>query len=46
MSQTVNISAWNGPGQFRALRDLFAIGDPELAVAVNGGGAHEIADAC
>jgi hypothetical protein len=32
--------------QFRALRDLLAIGDAELAVAVNGGGAHEIADAC
>ena len=45
ISQTVSISAWNGPGQFRPIDDFVAVGDAELAVAVNRRRAHEIADA-
>ena len=45
MSQTVNISAWIRPREFGTFEEFVAIGDAELAVAVDGGRAHQIADA-
>ncbi len=33
-----------GPGEFRPAGDALAIGEAEFAAAVDGGGAHQIAD--